>query len=119
MQFEKDRWRAPEVMALVEKISVKPGEALMAKIPKGRGASIEIAFASGQSLRETVEIPEGDSERPLSRASLERKFMNFAVPVVGSSVAIHIVSLVDGLDDLNDVRQLTLHLKGTGRQNPT
>jgi len=36
----------------------------------------------GQSVRETVEIPEGDAERPLSGASLSRKFMNFAIPVV-------------------------------------
>jgi 2-methylcitrate dehydratase len=49
------------------------------KLPKGRGASIEIVFADGQSLRETVEVPEGDAEHPLSRSSLERKFMNFAV----------------------------------------
>jgi 2-methylcitrate dehydratase len=117
-QFEKDRWRARDVMALVEKTSVKPGEALMAKLPKGRGASVEIVFATGQSLRETVEIPEGDAERPLSRASLERKFMSFAIPVVGSDAAKRILSLVNGLDELKDVRQLTQALKGPGKQNP-
>jgi 2-methylcitrate dehydratase len=117
-QFEKDRWRAQDVMALVEKISVKPGEALMAKLPKGRGAFIEIVFADGLSQRETVEIPEGDAERPLSRASLERKFMNFAVPVVGKSGAERVVSLVDGLEELNDVRELTRALRGSGKQNP-
>ncbi len=117
-QFEKDRWRARDVMALVEKTSVKPGEALMAKLPKGRGASVEIVFANGQSLRETVEIPEGDAERPLSRASLEHKFMGFAVPVVGADGAKRIVSLVDGLDELKDVRQLTAALKGPGKQHP-
>src|SRR5205085_10984800 len=73
-QFEKDRWRSQDVTALVEKTSVKPGEALIAKRPKGRGANVEIMFADGQSFRETVEVPEGDAERPLSRASLEQKF---------------------------------------------
>jgi hypothetical protein len=38
-------------------MSVKPGDALIAKLPKGRGASIDIVFADGQSLRETVEFP--------------------------------------------------------------
>jgi 2-methylcitrate dehydratase len=117
-QFEKDRWRAPDVMALVEKTSVKPGETLIVKLPKGRGASIEIVFADGQSLRETVEIPEGDVERPLSRSSLERKFMNFAVPVVGKASAERVMSLVDGLEQLKDIRELTQALKGTGKQNP-
>jgi MmgE/PrpD C-terminal domain len=91
-------------MALVEKISVKPSEALMAKLPKGRGASVEITFASGQPARETVDITEGDAQRPLPQASLERKFMNFAVPVVSSSAAERIVSLVENLDHVADVR---------------
>jgi 2-methylcitrate dehydratase len=118
-QFENDRWRALEVMALVEKTSVKPSETLMAKLPKGRGASVEITFTSGQSVRETVEIAEGDAQRPLSQASLERKFMNFAVPVVGSLAAERIVALVENLDHLADVRQLMSELKGSGKQGPT
>jgi 2-methylcitrate dehydratase len=116
-QFEKDRWRARDVMELVEKTSVKPGASLIAKIPKGRGASIVIAFADGQSLHETVEVPEGDPERPLSRSSLERKFMNFAAPVVGKSGAERVMSLVNGLEELKDVRELTRALGGTGKQN--
>ncbi|WP_426611284.1 MmgE/PrpD family protein [Bradyrhizobium sp. McL0616] len=118
-QFEKDRWRAQDVMALVGKTSVKPGEALIAKLPKGRGANLEIVFADGQSLRETVEVPEGGAERPLSRSSLERKFMNFAVPVVSKAGAERIISLVNNLEELKDVRELTGALKGAGKPNPT
>jgi 2-methylcitrate dehydratase len=117
-QFEKDRWRAQDVMALVEKTSVKPGEALIAKLPKGRGAGVEITFVDGQSLRETVEVPEGDVERPLSKSSLQGKFMNFAVPVVGKAGAERVLSLVDGLEELKDVRELTRALRGSGKQNP-
>ncbi len=119
VQFEKDRWRAQDVMTLVEKTSVKPGEALIAKLPKGRGANIEIVFKDGQSLRNTVEIPEGDAERPLSRSSLERKFLNFAIPVVGRTGAERVISLVDTLEELKDVRELTQALIGAGKPNPT
>jgi len=69
-------------------------------------------------LRETVEVPEGDAERPLSRSSLERKFMNFAVPVIRKAGAERVVSLVDSLEELKDVRELTQVLRGTGKQNP-
>jgi 2-methylcitrate dehydratase len=106
-------------MAFVEKTSVKPSETLMAKLPKGRGASIEITFSRGEPARETVEIAEGDAQRPLSQASLDRKFMNFAVPVVGSLAAERIVALVENLDHLADVRQLMSELKGSGKQAPT
>jgi 2-methylcitrate dehydratase len=112
------RWRAQDVMALVERTSVKPGESLIDKFPKGRGASVEIAFADGQSLRETVEVPEGDAERPRSRASLERKFTNFAVQVVSNVGAERVVSLVDGLEELKDVGELTRALRGAGSQKP-
>jgi 2-methylcitrate dehydratase len=117
-QFETDRWRATDVMAVVEKTSVRPSEALISKLPKGRGASIEIVFADGQALRETVEIPEGDAKRPLSRESLERKFTNFAIPVVGASTAKRVAASVDGLDTLKDVRQLMPLLKGARKQRP-
>lgn len=117
-QFEKDRWRDPDVMALVEKTSVKPGEALIARVPKGRGASVEIVFADGQTLRDTVEVPEGDAERPLLQSSLERKFKNLAVPVVGNAGAERVMSLVDSLEELKDIRELTQALRGSGKQNP-
>lgn len=117
-QFEKERWRAPEVLALVEKTTVKPSEVLMGKLPKGRGASIEVAFTNGPSKRETVEVPEGDAQRPLSRKSLQRKFMTFCIPVVGFAAAKRILAMVDSLDSLKDVRQLMPFLKGEGKQKP-
>jgi 2-methylcitrate dehydratase len=102
----------------VDKTSVKSAESLIAKLPRGRGASVEIVFVDGQSLRETVEVAEGDAERPLSQSSLERKFMNFAVPVIGKLGAEHVVSIVGGLEELKDVRELTEVLKAAGKQNP-
>ena len=118
-QFEKDRWRGQDVLALVEKTSVKLGETLIAKLPKGRGANIEIVFTGGQTWRETVEVPEGDAQRPLSRSSLERKFINFAVPVIGKASAERVMSLVDDLEGLKDIQELTRELRGKGKQNPT
>jgi 2-methylcitrate dehydratase len=44
--------------------------------------------------------------------------MNFAVPVVGKAGAERVVSLVDGLEELKDVRELTRAVKGAGKQNP-
>lgn len=117
-QFEKERWRRQDVSALVEKTSVKPAEQLIAKLPKGRGASVEIILVDGQSLRETVEVAEGDAQRPMSASSLERKFLNFAVPVVGKAGAQHVMSLVNDIEHLDDVRELTRALGGPGKQNP-
>jgi 2-methylcitrate dehydratase len=118
-QFEKNRWQAPDVLALVANTKVNPSEALMAKIPKGPGATVKITLADGTTLQETVEVAEGDADRPLSRASLERKFTNFATPVIGNEGAKRIVALVDNLADLKSIRELTRALRGMGKQNPT
>jgi len=53
-----------------------------------------------------------------SRSSLERKFINFAVPVIGKAGAERVISLVDGLEELKDIRELTQALRGNGNQNP-
>jgi 2-methylcitrate dehydratase len=111
-QFQDERWRAAEVLALAGKIAVKTADALVAKLPKGRGATMEVRFDDGQTLKDVVEIPEGDAERPLSRSALEHKYMQFAVPVVGEAGARRIMSLVDGLEDVADVRTLTAALRG-------
>ena len=116
-QFEKNRWQAEDVMALVGKTKVTTSEALMAKLPKGRGATVEVVLTDGSTLRETVEVAEGDADRPLSRESLERKFMTFALPVIGEQGARRIVGLVDSLESLRNVRELTAALRGSGRQN--
>jgi 2-methylcitrate dehydratase len=44
--------------------------------------------------------------------------MNFALPVVGNAGAERVMSLVDGLEQLGDVRELTQALRGSGKQNP-
>lgn len=115
-QFDAGRWRAQDVFDLVAKTSVKASEALISKRPKGRGAAVEITFSDGHTARETVEVPEGDPERPLSRASLEQKFVNLARPVLGEAGAARVIALVDRLDRLDDVRELTQALKGSGVQ---
>jgi 2-methylcitrate dehydratase len=112
-QFEKDRWRDRDVMGLVQRTKVVPSEALMAKLPKGRGAIVDILFTDGTSLRETVEVPEGDPSRPLSRASLERKFTAFATPVLGADGAKRVLGMVDGLEDVKDVKLVMQALTAT------
>jgi 2-methylcitrate dehydratase len=116
-QFEKDRWRDADVMALVAKTEVKPSSELMAKMPKGRGATVSVTQADGTTLKEIVEVAEGDADRPLSRASLERKFANFANPVIGPGRVTEVIELIGNLDDVKNVRTVMTALRGTGKQS--
>ena len=111
-QFHQNRWKDREVLALAGKVTVRVGEALVAAMPKGQGAAVEIRLASGRILRETVEVPEGDASRPLSRPVLESKFRQFADPVLGEAEAGKLMGLVDGLEKIKDIRTLTRAMRG-------
>jgi 2-methylcitrate dehydratase len=112
IQFQNERWRATDVLALANKITVKVGDALVAKLPRGRGATMELHFDDGQSIKEVVEIPEGDAERPLSKSALEHKYAQLTVPVLGETRAQTILNMVDGLEKISDIRTLTVALRG-------
>jgi 2-methylcitrate dehydratase len=109
--FHGDRWQAPEVSALAQKVKVVPARTLLAQMPEGRGTFIELHLANGQVLRETVLVPEGDATRPISRAALEHKFRQFADPVLGAAGAGRIIDLVDRLETVDDIRVLTAALR--------
>jgi 2-methylcitrate dehydratase len=109
-QFDRDRWRDRDVTELVQKTTVKQSASLMAKLPRGRGASVEVALADGSTLRETVEVPEGDPQRPLSWASLQSKFTKAAVPVIGAERAQKVLSQIDTLETLMDIGDLARSL---------
>lgn len=111
-QFNQNRWKTRDVLALASKVKVTVGEAMVAKDPKGHGAAVEIRLENGRVLRETVDIPDGHASRPLSRPALEGKFRQFADPVIGEAGAKKVIALVDQLDEIEDIRTLTRELRG-------
>jgi 2-methylcitrate dehydratase len=111
-QFHDNRWKAREVLALANKVKVNVGESLVAKMPKGQGSNVEVRFSSGRVLKESVEIPEGDPARPISRPSLERKFRQFADPVLGEAGSRKVIAFVDNIEEVKDVRMFTEALRG-------
>jgi 2-methylcitrate dehydratase len=111
-QFEKDRWRAAEILALAQKVKVTISDKLIASAPRGSGAIVKIAFTDGKAAETIVEIADGDARRPLSRAALEHKFNELAVPALGAAGAAKVTQLVDRLEELPDVHVLTQALRG-------
>ena len=110
-QFDKDRWRAPEILALAQKVDVRVNPKL-APNARGLGSVVKVVFADGKSLEETVEIPDGDARRPMSRPALGHKFNAFAVPALGGAGAAKVLAMIDRLEDVADVHALTAALRG-------
>jgi 2-methylcitrate dehydratase len=110
-QYEAERWRRPDVMGLVARTVVMPSGELMARRPMGRGCTIEVLFNDGSMERETVEVAEGDTERPFSSSSLVQKFMSSASAVVGDAQALQIAATVENLENLSSMEELTTLLR--------
>jgi 2-methylcitrate dehydratase PrpD len=88
------------------------GERLAQSAPRGSGAIVKLVFADGTSVEETVPIADGDARRPMSRAALEQKFKSLAVPTLGEAGAARVLGLVERLETLSDLRELTAALRG-------
>ena len=111
-QYEHERWRASEVLGLARKVAVKAGERLAQSAPRGSGAIVKLEFRDGTSLEEMVPIADGDARRPMSPAALEQKFRSLAVPTLGEAGAIRVLGLVERLETLPDLQELTAALRG-------
>jgi len=110
-QFDDGRWKAPEVLALAQKVKVEAGQSLIAQMPEGHGTIVEVRFNNGQALKETVLIPEGDAEKPMSQAAMEHKFRQFADQVLGAAGSNKVIESVRHLEVLKDVREFTRTLR--------
>lgn len=62
-----------DVLELIEKIRLIPDETMEDRAKGIRGTRVELVKADGTVLRETVLVPRGDPENPLTRADIVEK----------------------------------------------
>ena len=111
-QFEHDRWKADEILALAQKVKVRVSEKLVAAEPRGRGAATTVTFGDGKKEETTVAIADGDARRPMSRAALEHKFTQHAEHHLGAARARAALAMIDRLEEIGDTRELMKALRG-------
>lgn len=102
-QFESDRWAAPEVKAVMAKLTAVPSAELEQRFPKGRPARLVATMKDAAAHKILVETPLGDASRPMSDAELHRKFMAQAEPVLGTPRAGQVADATMALDRIDDV----------------
>jgi 2-methylcitrate dehydratase len=110
-QFNDGRWNAPDVLALAQKVKVEVGQSLIVQMPDGHGTIVEVHLDNGQIIKETVLIPEGDAEKPMSAPAMEKKFRQFADLVLGKAGASSVLSYIDRLEEIKNIRTLTEALR--------
>lgn len=79
-------------------------------------AIVVVHTADGKHYETEVAIPKGDPQNPLSEAELVSKFMTLATPVLGKEGAEQILAMIQGLEKLGDIRELSALLNKAARQ---
>jgi 2-methylcitrate dehydratase PrpD len=101
-QFEPARVKDRAVDAFARdrvKVSADPGI-------QGTAALVEIQMKDGKSYTDQRMVAKGDAADPLSRAEIQDKLRTAAKGVIAGTAVDRIISLVDRLDQLGNVREL-------------
>ncbi len=108
-----DRWRDPTVLSLADRVYLEVDPEADVDLAKGYmrvRASVELE--DGRVEEAEVTYPRGHPRNPLSASELQQKFLGLAEPVIGRTMAKQLDSLLDRLDEVPDVAQLTAYLAG-------
>ena len=91
-----------QVMALSEKVVIKPDPSLL----RGVSCRLIVETTDGRTLEATVDYPLGSIQRPLADDQLAAKFTDLAIPSVGSERAAEIAAAVWAIDGATTVAGL-------------
>jgi 2-methylcitrate dehydratase len=112
-QFEPERFRDPELLALMRKIEVKRDEALDRDYPEGIPNLVEITLASGRVLTKRVTYPRGGPRNPFSDGEVEEKFKSLASGRLSSTRIKRLLGRLWGLESMKDLGEIGLLMKIT------
>lgn len=115
-QFTDEKLQDPEVRLLQERVEMIVDPELDQLAPKYLPASVTVYLHDGTSLTETVTIPKGDPENPMTRDELDDKFRLLASGVLEEAAIEETIAIVRDLGALDDLRDLTQVLRRTAGQ---
>jgi 2-methylcitrate dehydratase PrpD len=105
-----------QILGLTSKVSWVRDEALE-KLPPGTApARVTIKLKNDKTFETTVEHAKGTIENPMTEKELKDKFRDLAGTVLPDERVEEIVRTVDRLDELDDVRKLTVLLSADDRK---
>lgn len=96
----------PEVIALMQKVSVIEDPECQARYPEATVAKITAVLKDGRRIRKEVSYHQGHFKNPMSREVVEGKFRDLALPVLGEAQAAALLKQMWRLDEAADVNGL-------------
>jgi 2-methylcitrate dehydratase PrpD len=90
----------------MDRVQCVTDPALDAQTPKLFPAWAEVRTTDGRTMRSELTYPKGDPENPVTWDEMRTKFNLLSAPVISSQRQQEIMSAIDSLDQMDDVRQL-------------
>ena len=105
--FTDEAVARPNLIELIGRVRVSE-DGPPSNDPIGGSAVVEIAFRDREPITSPrAEVPRGDPQNPLSWAQLSDKFRACARPVLEADQIEQAIGIIETMDDLTDVRELT------------
>ena len=96
----------PEVRDLMGRVQCVTDSALDAQFPQQWPAWAEVRTRDGRTLRSEIQYPKGDPENALTWDEMKDKFVNLSAPVISRERQQQIITAVESLQDMRDIREL-------------
>jgi 2-methylcitrate dehydratase len=109
-QFDEGRWFEPSVTALMERMTIRTDASLNKYTPESFPCVLQIAMANGEKHALEVFYHKGHAKNRMSPAEVEGKFRACARDVLSEAQQTRVISLVHGLEQLDNVAELMSHL---------
>ena len=96
-----------KVCELIEKIHLIPDESMEVRERGIRGTRIEVTMSDGDVFSNTVLVPKGDPENPLSREDIIRKLKTCANGIISND---HLIKLIEYLENFGGDESINPHI---------
>ena len=108
--FYPERVSDPDILSLARRIEVVADGEMSFRRYDYPSSRVAVTLKDGRTLEQSVTAQHGDARNPASRVELIGKFTFLAVDTLGEARTQQVIEVVDRLDELDDVKQLTLLL---------
>lgn len=99
-EYQVENLHAPEIIALMDRVTCEPAPDLDALFPQQWSARVEIVLRDGRRYEDTINYPKGDPENPLSWDELHDKFMELVSDIGATERTAQTLALARRLDQM-------------------
>jgi 2-methylcitrate dehydratase PrpD len=106
-QFSEARIAEPEVMALASRVEIVTDPEIDSLYPGRYANKVEIFLKDGRRFEARVDFARGSAEFPMDFPEIAGKFRSLAAPTIEADRADALVGMIERLELLDDIRELT------------